>query len=88
MTTHAPRWARLSLLATILLFLAVSLVWLVLDSRILLWDSGRHIINTWAMRSALKSVDLAGPVTLDNLNHYPPLLYLVGSAGMAVGGGW
>lgn len=85
---RAPRWARLSLLATILVFLAVSLVWIALDSRILDWDSGRHVFNTWAMRAALASGDLAAPVTLDNLNHYPPLLYLVGAAGMTVGGGW
>ena len=85
---RAPLWARLGLLATIAVFLAVSLWWLLADSRILDWDSGRHMFNTWAMRSALEGGDLGAPVTLDNVNHYPPLLYLVGAAGMTVAGSW
>jgi 4-amino-4-deoxy-L-arabinose transferase-like glycosyltransferase len=85
---RAPRWARLSLLAAIAAFLGVSVVWLAADSRILDWDSGRHVFNTWAMREALAGGDLAAPVTLDNINHYPPLLYLVGAAGLTVAGDW
>lgn len=83
---RAPRWARLSLLATIAVFLAVSVWWLVADSRILDWDSARHVMNTWAMRSALEDGDLLAPITQENVNHYPPLLYLVGSLGMIFGG--
>jgi hypothetical protein len=83
---RVPTWARLSLLATIAVFLAVSVGWLVADSRILDWDSARHIFNTWAMRNALESGDLLAPITQENTNHYPPLLYLVGSLGMVFGG--
>jgi 4-amino-4-deoxy-L-arabinose transferase-like glycosyltransferase len=50
------------------------------------WDSGRHVHYTWAMRTAIGEGDLLAPITLDNLNHYPPLMYLVGGIGMTIGG--
>lgn len=81
-----PRWALYSLLATIGAFLAVSVWWIVADSSILDWDSGRHVRFTWDMRTAIGDGDLLAPITQDNLNHYPPLLYLVGSLGMVIGG--
>jgi len=81
-----PRWARLGLIGAIGSFLAVSVWWLIADSSVLDWDSGRHVHYTWAMRTAIGEGDLLAPITLDNLNHYPPLMYLVGGIGMTIGG--
>jgi hypothetical protein len=80
------RWALYGLLAVVAVFLGVSTWWVIADSRVFDWDSARHLSNTWAMRNALLDGDILAPVTLDNVNHYPPLLYLVGTIGMAFGG--
>jgi 4-amino-4-deoxy-L-arabinose transferase-like glycosyltransferase len=81
-------WERAGLVAAIVGFLVVSAWWLASDSSILDWDSGRHVNYTWAMRDALWSGDLLAPFTQtpNPSNPYPPLLYLVGTAGMAIGG--
>src|SRR6202008_563 len=81
-----PRWALLGLLGAIGAFLAVSLWWLVADASVLDWDSSRHVRNTWDMRTAISDGDLLAPITQDNINNYPPLLYLVGGIGMTIGG--
>jgi Dolichyl-phosphate-mannose-protein mannosyltransferase len=81
-----PRWAIGGLLGAIGAFLAVTAWWFAADSSILDWDSGRHIKYTWAMRTAIGNGDLLAPITLDNLNHYPPLMYLVGGIGMTIAG--
>ena len=81
-----PRWALVCLGAAIAVFLVTSIWWIAVDTRVLDWDSGRHVFNTWAMRDALLDGDLLAPITLENINHYPPLLYLVGAIGMAFGG--
>jgi 4-amino-4-deoxy-L-arabinose transferase-like glycosyltransferase len=73
-------------LGAVCVFLAVSVWWLAADNAVLDWDSGRHVWNTWAMRDALGRGDLLAPITQENLNGYPPLLYVVGSIGMALGG--
>jgi 4-amino-4-deoxy-L-arabinose transferase-like glycosyltransferase len=67
-------------------FLAVAGLWLVLDSSVLNYDSARHFANTLAMRHGIDSGDLLAPITYDNINSYPPLLYLVGMLGTAVFG--
>jgi 4-amino-4-deoxy-L-arabinose transferase-like glycosyltransferase len=86
LTLSAP--ARLGLLGAIGAFLAVSAWWLAADSSVLDWDSGRHVFYTWAMRDAIWSGDVLAPITQtpNPTNPYPPLLYLVGTAGMAIGG--
>jgi 4-amino-4-deoxy-L-arabinose transferase-like glycosyltransferase len=82
------RWGRIGLLGVIAVFLAVSAWWLVADSSVLDWDSARHFTYTWAMRDALWSGDLLAPITQtpNPTNPYPPMLYLVGTIGMAIGG--
>jgi 4-amino-4-deoxy-L-arabinose transferase-like glycosyltransferase len=81
-------WERAGLLGAIGAFLAVSAWWLAADSSILDWDSGRHILYTWSMRDAIWDGDLLAPITQapNPANPYPPLLYLVGTIGMAIGG--
>ena len=81
-----PKWVWFSVFGALGAFLAVSVWWLVADHSILDFDSGRHVANTWAMHDAIGRGDLLAPITQDNINHYPPLLYLVGSLGMAIGG--
>lgn len=73
-------------LVALLPFLALTLLWLALDSRVPDFDSGRSIANAINMHAALGRGDLLAPITADNLNHYPPLLYVVASLGMAIGG--
>jgi 4-amino-4-deoxy-L-arabinose transferase-like glycosyltransferase len=85
-TAVRATWPRVALLVTIAVFLAVTAWWLAADESVLDFDSGRHLFNTWAMRDALADWDLLAPIAQDNINHYPPLLYLVGAAGMAIGG--
>jgi 4-amino-4-deoxy-L-arabinose transferase-like glycosyltransferase len=79
-------WAGWHLVAAVLPFLALTLWWIAADARVPDFDSGRHLQYTFAMREALAGGDLLAPITQDNFNHYPPLLYLVGLLGMAIGG--
>jgi hypothetical protein len=81
-----PTRTTAGLVAAIGAFLAVSAWWLAADSSILDFDSGRHVFNTWSMRTALGDGDLLAPITQENVNTYPPLLYLVGWLGMLFGG--
>ena len=68
------------------LFLAVTAVWVALDSRVLDYDTSRHFTNTLNLRAGIGSGDLLAPITFENLNTYPPLLYLVGMLGTALFG--
>ena len=81
-----PRGAALGLLAALLGFLALTLWWIAADSRVPDFDSGRSLQNALAMRDALAGGDWLAPLTQDNFNTYPPLLYVVAAAGMAIGG--
>jgi hypothetical protein len=69
-----------------LVFLVVSFVWIALDSRVADYDMARHFVNTMTLRSGLSQGDLLAPLRYDNVNTYPPLLYMVGIAGTAIGG--
>ena len=69
-----------------LVFAGVTVWWLIADSRIPDYDTSRHLANAFAMREALATGDLLAPITQDNLNHYPPFLYLVGSLATAIAG--
>jgi 4-amino-4-deoxy-L-arabinose transferase-like glycosyltransferase len=76
----------LGIALVLLPFLALTLWWIAADSRVPDFDSGRSLQNALAMRDALGRGDLLAPITQDNFNHYPPLLYLVASLGLAIGG--
>jgi 4-amino-4-deoxy-L-arabinose transferase-like glycosyltransferase len=65
-------------------FLAISLVWLALDREVPLFDSGAHLTWTTYYRDHIQSGDLLFPFTY--WNTYPPLVHLVGAAGMFIGG--
>jgi phosphatidylglycerol:prolipoprotein diacylglycerol transferase len=78
-----PEWP---LALPLLAFVGLTIWWLVADSRVVDYDTGRHLLYTFAMRDALAGGDLLAPVTFDNFNPYPPLLYLVGSVAMAIAG--
>lgn len=69
-----------------LVFAGLTAWWLIADSRIPDYDTSRHLGNTFALREAIAGGDILAPITQDNLNHYPPLLYLVGSLASAIVG--
>ncbi len=67
-----------------LAFLAISAWWVGVDHRLPDADSGKHLLSTFRMYDGLADGHPRTPLFLDT--GYPPLVYLVGTAGVVVGG--
>src|SRR5688500_4205403 len=76
--------AEWGLVGATLAFLAISAWWVAVDHRLPDADSGKHLLSTFRMYDGLADGHPRTPLFLDT--GYPPLVYLVGTAGVVVGG--
>jgi hypothetical protein len=85
---RAGRWLLsppgLATLATVL-FIAISVAWVLYDERVPDWDMGRHLGHLFDLREQILG---GSPFAWWNFEGdvYPPVFYLVGLAGTFVGG--
>jgi 4-amino-4-deoxy-L-arabinose transferase-like glycosyltransferase len=81
-----PRWsieARAAIVATTA-FIAITLWWLTQDRSIPIYDAGLHLTRAIDIHQELSTGHLLNAAA-DSLP-YPPLVYLIGSLGIALGG--
>ena len=74
----------MAVLALCLMYVAGDAVWLLLDSRVPDFDSGKHLLYSLAYRDELASFDLLGPFKGDGI--YQPFVHLVGAVSMLIFG--
>src|SRR5215207_9457791 len=67
-----------------LAFVAISVWWVALDARLPDADNGKHLLSSFRMYDGLADGHPRTPLFLDT--GYPPLVYLVGAAGVLIGG--
>lgn len=72
------------LIGAALAFIAISVWWVALDARLPDADNGKHLLSSFRMYDGLADGHPRTPLTLDT--GYPPLVYLVGAAGVLIGG--
>lgn len=79
-----PGPEALAAAAVTVAFMIVSFIWLARDQTVPIFDNGVHL--TWAThyRDMIASGDLLRP--FETWIRYPPLVHLVGAAGMFIGG--
>jgi 4-amino-4-deoxy-L-arabinose transferase-like glycosyltransferase len=79
-----PPLESLGATAVTVAFMVVSFVWLAMDRQVPIFDNGVHL--TWATHyhDMIASGDLLRP--FETWIRYPPLVHLVGAAGMFIGG--
>jgi 4-amino-4-deoxy-L-arabinose transferase-like glycosyltransferase len=83
---RAPRWtaAAWGAIAVTTLFVAITCWWLSQDHSIPTFDAGFHLIYLQAVYHELSAGHLIKAFTVSE--RYPPLAYLIGSLGLAIGG--
>jgi 4-amino-4-deoxy-L-arabinose transferase-like glycosyltransferase len=70
----------MAVLALCLIYIAGDAVWLLLDSRVPDFDSGKHLLRALDYRDQLASFDLLGPLQGDGV--YQPFVHIVGAVAM------
>jgi len=83
---HAPAWstAAWAAIGATLLFVALTVWWLVQDRAMPYGDAAEHLLTAFVFHDDLRAGDLLGPLTYDSV--YAPLTPLVGSLGVFLGG--
>ena len=66
-------------------FVAIVAWWVAVDSRVVLADTGRHLLIAEQLRDAIGAGHVFAPV--NNWNSYPPLVHMVGVVASTFGGG-
>ncbi len=72
------------LTAAVVTFIAVTVWWLTQDDRVQDWDNGLHTLLAFGIHDQFASGNLTTWFT--EFNTYPPLVHLVGAAGVFIGG--
>lgn len=67
-----------------LVFVAITVWWLIRDQGVPLWDAARHTLLSFDMYDAIRSGDTLAP--FDLWTTYPPFVHIVGIAATAVAG--
>jgi 4-amino-4-deoxy-L-arabinose transferase-like glycosyltransferase len=75
-----PVWVGVAVVA----FIAVTIWWLTVDTRVPDFDSGQHLIDIFTVRAEILSGNLTAPFS--DWNNYPPLGHIVGAIGTLIGG--
>ena len=75
-----PQWVGVAVVA----FIAVTVWWLTVDTRVPDFDSGQHLIDIFTVRAEILSGNLTAPFS--DWNNYPPLAHIVGAIGTLIGG--
>ena len=75
-----PLWVG----AAVVVFIAVTIWWLTVDTRVPDFDSGQHLIDIFTVRAEILSGNLTAPFS--DWNNYPPLGHIVGAIGTLIGG--
>lgn len=85
-TLAPPRWtaAAWGAIASTLLFLGITCWWLTQDRSVPVFDAGLHLHFALQVHEALAAGEVGRALTLTL--PYPPLVYLVASLGLAIGG--
>jgi hypothetical protein len=68
----------------VVVFIAVTIWWLMADRRVPDFDEGHHLVDAFIVHAELASGNLTAPFS--DFNTYPPLVHIVGALGIFVGG--